>query len=287
MVTVRTVISIAASHNWPLDQIDIHNVFLQASRQWNLKLTEVLLATGYSQSSYDHSLFIKKDGEAIAVILIYVDDLLIIGNSDKLIQELKDSLHSKFKMKDLDDLKYFRGIEILRSKIDILLNKRKYAFELISDTGLSGAKSVTTPLEANTKLTTVEYDELTGVTNDPVFKDITSYQRLIDWAACPNTRRSVTGYLVTVSRSSIEAEYKSMAGAVAEVIWIFEYTSKNSILRESLTGGQQPQRCCLAVVADVRHWSCLPTKMLSAAARRCWRWFAAAAAEGAAMRHGC
>ncbi|XP_055824286.1 uncharacterized mitochondrial protein AtMg00810-like [Solanum dulcamara] len=156
---------------------------------------------------------------------------------------------------------------------------RKYALELISDTGLSRAKPVNTPLEANIKLTTVEYDELTGATTDPLFKDITGYQRLVGrllyltirrpdisfavqvlskfiqqpklshWEvtlrlvrfikcspgqACPNTTRSVTGYVVklgdsliswkskkqhTLSRSSAKAEYRSMAGAVAEIIW--------------------------------------------------------------------
>lgn len=106
------------------------------SRQWNLKLTEALVTAGYSQSSYDHSLFTKRVGGDIAAVLIYVDDLLITGNSSVLIQDLKATLHSNFKMKDLGDLKYFLGIEVLRSKNGIVLSQRKYALELISDCSL-------------------------------------------------------------------------------------------------------------------------------------------------------
>ncbi|XP_049406144.1 uncharacterized mitochondrial protein AtMg00810-like [Solanum stenotomum] len=190
-------------------------------------------------------------------------------------------------MKDLGNLKYFLGIEIMRSKIGILLNQRKYALELISDIGLSGAKLVSTPLEANVKLTTVEYDELTGTTNDSLYKDVTAYQRIIgrllyltitrpdisfavqvfsqfmqrpkishweaalrlvryirncpgqgillsskksleleafcdsDWAACPSMpKHKKSKKQHTVSRSSAEAEYRSMAGAVAEITWL-------------------------------------------------------------------
>lgn len=187
MVTVRTIISVAASKNWFLYQMDVNNAFLQgdlyeevymnfpqgfhrqgeyrvckllkslyglkqASRQCNIKLTTVLLQAGYCQSPHDHSLFTKQRGR-IVIILIYVDDLLIIGSDKDLIEEAKKTLHSNFKVKDLGELKYFLGIEVLRSKQGILLNQRKYALELISDVGLSGAKPATIPLEANTRLT--------------------------------------------------------------------------------------------------------------------------------------
>ena len=151
----------------------------QASRQWNLKLTEALVTAGYSQSSHDHSLFTKRVGGDIAAVLIYVDDLLITGNSSVLIQDLKATLHSNFKMKDLGDLKYFLGIEVLRSKNGIVLSQRKYALELISDCGLGGSKPASTPLESGVKLTTVEYDEATAKTDDPLYENVTAYQRLI------------------------------------------------------------------------------------------------------------
>lgn len=151
----------------------------QASRQWNIKLTEALLAAGYSQSVHDHSLFIRKEGTDLEGILVYVNDLLITGNSSYMIQEAKVTLNQNFKMKDLESFRYFLGIEVLKSKDGVALNQRKYALQLISEAGLSGAKAVSTPSEFNHKLTSVKYDQHTGSSNDPELEDIIAYQRLI------------------------------------------------------------------------------------------------------------
>lgn len=151
----------------------------QASRQWNIKLTTALIDAGYKQSSHDHSLFTKHCGDDIVVLLIYVDDILLTGSSHRLIDDAKQDLHSQFKVKDLGELKYFLRIEILRSQHGILMNQRKYALELISDVGLAGSKPVHTPLEPNVKLTSVEHDNCTGAKDDPLFEDMSRYQKLI------------------------------------------------------------------------------------------------------------
>ncbi|XP_070049065.1 uncharacterized protein [Nicotiana tomentosiformis] len=71
-----------------------------------------------------------------------------------LVEEAKSTLRTKFKFKDLGELRYFLGIEVMRSDKGLLLNQRKYALELISTTGLAAAKPASTPIELNQKLTT-------------------------------------------------------------------------------------------------------------------------------------
>lgn len=94
----------------------------QASRQWNHKFANVMLATSYRQSQYDHSLFIRHDGHSITLLVVYVDDIIITGDSLDAIAELKRFLHSKLEIREFGPLKYFLGVEIARSTVGIFLN---------------------------------------------------------------------------------------------------------------------------------------------------------------------
>jgi len=87
----------------------------QASRQWNQKLTSVLSSHGFVQSRADYSLFVKKHESDFTAILIYVDDLLITGNSLSDIQNIKTILNDTFTIKDLGDARFFLGMELTRS----------------------------------------------------------------------------------------------------------------------------------------------------------------------------
>lgn len=73
-------------------------------------------------------------------VLVYVNDLIISGNDYGALLAFKKYLSSCFHMKDLGILKYSLGIEVARNNEGIFLYQRKYTLDIVSETGLLGAK---------------------------------------------------------------------------------------------------------------------------------------------------
>ncbi|XP_075076395.1 uncharacterized protein LOC142163043 [Nicotiana tabacum] len=101
MVSIRTIISIAAAKGWPLSQLDVSNAFLQGDlyEEVYMQLPQGFhkqgeLKSGYKQSLFDHSLFTKQQGGEIVIILVYIDDLIITGSSSNLVNDDTTILHS-------------------------------------------------------------------------------------------------------------------------------------------------------------------------------------------------
>ena len=123
----------------------------QASRQWFAKFSTALLEFGFIQSKADYTLFTRSSEGCFIALLVYVDDVLVASDSSTAISRFIQLLNDKFKLKDLGQLKYFLGLEIARSEHGISVCQRKYALEVLEDSGLLASKPVTFPMEPNVK----------------------------------------------------------------------------------------------------------------------------------------
>ena len=75
----------------------------QAPRAWHKKLTEELHKLGFLCSCADPCLFIGND----ALLLVYIDDLLICGNGTENVRKITESLLKTFDGRDLGSTDYF------------------------------------------------------------------------------------------------------------------------------------------------------------------------------------
>ncbi|KAL9281130.1 putative reverse transcriptase, RNA-dependent DNA polymerase [Arabidopsis thaliana] len=153
--------------------------------------------------------------------------------------DFKSYLSSCFHMSDIGLLKYFLGIEVARNSTGMYLCQRKYALDIISDTGLLGSKTHDriwrtafifwlNLCSSQNKIIGLQLCELLAETPFCFTGWCDS-----DYASCPLTRKSVTGYFIqlggspiscktkkqkTLSRSSAEVEYRAMAFLTQELI---------------------------------------------------------------------
>ncbi|KAK4397721.1 Retrovirus-related Pol polyprotein from transposon RE1 [Sesamum angolense] len=298
-VTVRLFIAIATARHWPILQLDVNNAFLHGHLDEEVYMVPPegyakarLEAFGFKQSSHDHCLFTMRTDSSFLALIVYVDDVLLTGDSLDSLSSVKHYLDDLFTIKDLGHAKFFLGLELARSTHGTFITQKKYLMDIVWDCHLEEAKPAATPLPVG-----IKFDASTG----PALPSPDRYRRLVgrllyldfsrpdisfavqqlsqflqhprephwdaalhlvrylkgsstlgvffstdspltlsafsdsDWASCLDTRRSVTSYCVflggslvswktkkqaTVSRSSAEAEYRSMASTVCELLWI-------------------------------------------------------------------
>ncbi|KAA0031718.1 Beta-galactosidase [Cucumis melo var. makuwa] len=176
--TVR-VLSLAVNKDWPLYHLDVKNVFLNGDLVEKVYMSPPpgfeaqfgQQSQGYSKGHSDHTLFTKvsKTGK-IAVLIVYVDDIVLFGNDQAEISQLKQRMGNEFEIKNLGNLKYFLGMEVARSKEGISVSQRKYTIDLLTERGMLGCRPADTLIEFNYKL---------GNSDDQVPVDKEQYQRLV------------------------------------------------------------------------------------------------------------
>jgi hypothetical protein len=102
------------------------------------------------------TLFVKKVEKIVLYVVIYVDDLLIIGNNESYIASAKKELKKGFKMTDLGHLHYYLGIEVIQNPKYVFISQNKYIEELLNKFAMVECNHVSTPVKHNLKLTSKE-----------------------------------------------------------------------------------------------------------------------------------
>ncbi|RVW24010.1 Retrovirus-related Pol polyprotein from transposon RE2 [Vitis vinifera] len=261
--TVRVLLSLAANLDWSLHQLDVKNAFLngdleeevymdipaglettsnfnkvcrlrkslyglkQSPRAWFERFTKVVKGYGLVQCQSDHTLFVKHFPEGkLAIIIVYVDDIILTGDHEEKIDLLKKLLTKEFEIKDLGNLKYFLGMEIARSKKGIAVSQRKYVLDLLNETGMLGCKPAETPMD-----TTVKLEESDG--SAPVDKG--RYQRLVGKLIYLSHTRPDIGFSVSMVSQFMNNPTEKHMTAVIRILRYLKMTPRKGLFFQRTT----------------------------------------------------
>jgi len=187
----------------------------QAPRAWSDKIGEYLVTSEFQTFNANFSLYVKKTDHGIVVIVIYVDDLIITGDSDEDISNLKKLLKQKFEMKDLGELCYFLGIEVIQSPKGIWLLQRQYALNKLAKYGMTGCKPILIPLEQNVKLSADE---------GSLMENTTMYRRIVGSLINMTITRPNLSYAVRVISQFMQTPPKPHLDVVRHILKYIKHT---------------------------------------------------------------
>jgi hypothetical protein len=229
--SIRTIIALAAKMKWKLHQMDVKTTFLngvieeevyieqpqgfevedrkthvcklkkslyglkQGPRAWYGRIDSFRTSLGFTKSKADSNLYFKVMNDEPVILLLYVDDLFLIGE-EKLIIDCKKKLAAEFEMEDLGLMHYLLGLEVWQSLEKIFLNQGKYAVEILKRFDMLECKAMNTPMETKLKLLVDTSSELV---------DATLYRQIIgSLMYLTNTRPDICFAVNTFSQYLVE-----------------------------------------------------------------------------------
>lgn len=196
----------------------------KAPRCWFSKLTMALRAFGFTQSRSDYSFFVSTKNGVILRVLVYVDDLIISGNSPSAISDFKSYLSTCFHMKDLGSLKYFLGLEVARSADGFYLCQHKYCTDIVNEVGLLGCKPAGFPIAQRHGL---------ALAKTPLLTDPGRYRRLVGRLVYLAATRPDLTYSIHVLTQFMQTPQEAHWDAALHVVRYLKGTLGQGILLRS------------------------------------------------------
>ena len=175
----------------------------ESARLWNLTLKKKLIELGYKQSNYDQALYFKWVGESICVVLVYVDDLLLVGTKAQ-IEKTKQSLKEDFTINSSE----LDASEVDYVGIKVIYNQEGKSFSLNQPGYI---EKITGKIEGESDM---PYDnQLYHEEESDKFEDITAYRSLVmELKYMERTRPDIKvplGYLTTKMQDPTNRDWKS------------------------------------------------------------------------------
>ncbi len=125
----------------------------QAGRNWNSMITEFMESVGFVKSLADQCLFIKRDGDSISYVTIWVDDIIVCGSNKRQVCEFKEAINSKFKITECKLLEWFLGMHVEQSRYQVSVDQTTYIKSILRKFGMTDCKPSKTPGIDKQKLT--------------------------------------------------------------------------------------------------------------------------------------
>jgi hypothetical protein len=230
MTTICTLLVVASIRELSISQFDVKNVFLngelcedvymhpppgysvhecmvchlccslyglkQAPRAWFQRFAFVVTAADFSACAHDLALFVHVSPCGRALLLLYVDGMIITGDDPEYIAFVKARLSDQFLMSDLGPLRYFLGIEISSTPERFFLSQEKYIQDLLDRASLINYRIAETPMELNVHLMSTDGEPL---------EDPTRYHHIIGSLVYLGVTRPDISYSVYILSQFISA----------------------------------------------------------------------------------
>ncbi|GJY61184.1 retrovirus-related pol polyprotein from transposon TNT 1-94, partial [Tanacetum coccineum] len=229
----------------------------QAPRAWYDMLSSFLISNYFSKGSVDPTLFIRREGNELLQVQIYVDYIIFAASTPELCELFAKIMCSKFKMLMMGKISFFLGLQISQSPRGIFINQSKYALESLKKYSFESCDTVDTPMVEKSKLDedkegkAVDLSHYRGMIGTFLYLTARIVHRGLwypkdssialtafadeDHAGCQDTRRSTSGSIQllgdrfvswsskrqkSVAISSTEAKYIALSGCCAQVLWM-------------------------------------------------------------------
>ncbi|GKA75201.1 retrotransposon protein, putative, ty1-copia subclass [Tanacetum coccineum] len=218
--SIRIMLAIAAFHDYEIWQMDVKTAFL------NEKVTEhVFMAQpevtqfGFSRSEDESCIYVKVSGSVVVFLILYVDDILLIGNDIPTLQSVKDWLEKCFSMKDLGDAAYIFGIKIYRdrSKRFIGLSQDTYLDKILKRFKIKNFEKQNLPLHHGIKIskdlclkTDEELDRMSRpvyfgrrIDHNPGEGHWTALKNILNWQTDKDDSRLQSGWIFLLNEGAV------------------------------------------------------------------------------------